>query len=55
MKKTLLGWTLFVCLLCMSVVSMAAYDERLPDGVNRILAGRAWDGYEVTKVDGHTE
>ena len=55
MKKTLLGWTLFVCLLCMSVVSMAAYDERLPDGVNRILAGRAWDGYEVTEVDGHTE
>lgn len=55
MKKTLLGWTLFVCLLCMSVVSMAAYDERLPDGVNELLAGRAWDGYEVTKVDSPTE
>ena len=55
MKKALLGWALFVCLLCMSVVSMAAHDERLPDGVNGILAGRAWDGYEVTEVDGHTE
>ena len=55
MKKTLLGWMLLVCLLCISAASMAAYDERLPAGVNEILSGRAWDSYEVTKVDGHTE
>lgn len=55
MKKTLLGWMLLVCLLCMSAVSMAAYDARLPDGVNQILSGSAWENYEVTQVDGHTE
>lgn len=35
-KKTLLFWLLLVCLLCMSTASIAAYDERLPDGVNEI-------------------
>lgn len=55
MKKIVLCWMLFVSLLCMSAASMAAYDERLPDGVNEILSGKAWDDYEVTIVDSDTE
>lgn len=55
MKKMVLGWMLFVSLLCVCAASMAAYDERLPDGVNEILSGKVWDHYEVTKVDGLTE
>lgn len=54
MKKTLLFGLLLVCLLGMSVAGMAAYDERLPDGVNDILSGRTWDGYQVTEVDTDT-
>lgn len=55
MKKIVLGLMLLVNLLCISTAGMAAYDERLPDGVNEILSGRAWDSYEVTKMDGLTE
>lgn len=55
MKKALFGWALLVCLLCVNAVSVAAYDERLPDGVNEILSGSAWESYEVTDVDTLTE
>ena len=55
MKKTLLFGLLLVCLLCMSAAGMAAYDERLPDGVNGILSGRTWDGYQVTQIDNLTK
>lgn len=55
MKKIVLAWMLLVNLLCISAVSMAAYDERLPEGVNEILSGRAWDSYEVTSVDSGTK
>lgn len=55
MKKIVLVLMLFVNLLCISTAGMAAYDERLPDGVNEILSGRVWDSYEVTKMDGLTE
>lgn len=54
MKKALFGWALLVCLLCVNAVSVAAYDERLPDGVNEILSGSAWESYEVTNVDSST-
>ncbi|MDO5298234.1 MAG: hypothetical protein Q4F18_02310 [Clostridia bacterium] len=55
MRKVLFGGMLLVCLLCMSTTSMAAYDERLPDGVNGILSGSAWDSYVVTSVDSGTK
>lgn len=54
MKKTLLFFLLLVCLLGMSTAGMAAYDERLPDGVNGILSGRTWEDYQVTQVDTDT-
>ena len=56
MKKTLLGWMLLVCLLCIGAASIPRpMMKGCPAGVNEILSGRAWDSYEVTKVDGHTE
>ena len=45
---------LYIYLSLIHISGMAAYDERLPDGVNDILSGRTWDGYQVTEVDTDT-